>query len=257
MTATLLSVCRSRGEEAQTPCSVLTREEPPNLTSAPTAQPNPWFLWQLADSAFPTGGFAHSGGLEAAWQQGEVPRQELNRFIETSLIQSARGAIPFLTAAHAEPVRLADFDRHCDAFLSNHVANRASRQQGQSLLMTCERAFGGASVVALRQRLGDSELLGHLAPVFGAVMRNLRLNCEITARLFLFLQLRGLVASAVRLNILGPLEAQALQHTLIPAAEAAAILGLSLGLDDLAQSAPVLDLLQGAQDRLYSRLFQS
>ena len=33
---------------------------------------NQWLLWQLADSAFPTGGFAHSGGLEAAWQNGEV-----------------------------------------------------------------------------------------------------------------------------------------------------------------------------------------
>ena len=31
-----------------------------------------YLIWQLCDSAFPTGGFAHSSGLEAAWQQGEV-----------------------------------------------------------------------------------------------------------------------------------------------------------------------------------------
>jgi urease accessory protein UreF len=30
-----------------------------------------------------------------------------------------------------------------------------------------------------------------------------------------------------------------------------------LTLDDLAQTAPVIDLVQGAHDRLYSRLFQS
>ncbi|MDB5296990.1 MAG: putative urease accessory protein UreF, partial [Phycisphaerales bacterium] len=31
-----------------------------------------WLLWQLVDSAFPTGGFAHSGGVEAAWQHGRL-----------------------------------------------------------------------------------------------------------------------------------------------------------------------------------------
>ena len=29
-----------------------------------------WLIWQVADSTFPAGGFAHSGGLEAAWQAG-------------------------------------------------------------------------------------------------------------------------------------------------------------------------------------------
>ncbi len=31
-----------------------------------------WLTWQIVDSAFPTGAFAHSCGLESAWQQGEV-----------------------------------------------------------------------------------------------------------------------------------------------------------------------------------------
>lgn len=28
--------------------------------------PSDWIAWQLCDSAFPAGAFAHSGGLEAA-----------------------------------------------------------------------------------------------------------------------------------------------------------------------------------------------
>ena len=53
------------------------------------------------------------------------------------------------------------------------------------------------------------------------------------------------------------MEGQALQSGQSALADAiAAECGL-LTLEDAAQTAPVLDLFQGTQDRLYSRLFQS
>src|SRR5688572_2693275 len=99
-------------------------------------------VWQLADSAFPTGGFAHSAGLEAAWQHGEVRnRAELHSWLDASLGQLTHAALPFVNAAHADPLRVAEFDRLCDAFTSNHVANRASRLQGKALLAAVQRIF--------------------------------------------------------------------------------------------------------------------
>src|SRR5579872_3919452 len=92
-------------------------------------------LWQIADSAFPTGGFAHSAGLEAAWQHGEVRnRGELISYVGAGMHQLGRAALPFVTAAHAEPERLEEFDSLCNAFTTNHVANRASRTQGKAFL---------------------------------------------------------------------------------------------------------------------------
>ncbi|MFP2912429.1 urease accessory protein UreF, partial [Pyxidicoccus sp. 3LFB2] len=60
-----------------------------------------WRVLQLADSGFPTGGFAHSGGLEAAVQAGEVRgASELRRFVRELLWQAGHGALPLLGAAH-------------------------------------------------------------------------------------------------------------------------------------------------------------
>jgi urease accessory protein UreF len=53
------------------------------------------------------------------------------------------------------------------------------------------------------------------------------------------------------------MEAQILQRRLAPVVERILIECQTLTLEDLAQTSPLLDLWQGAQDRLYSRLFQS
>jgi urease accessory protein len=85
----------------------------------------------------------------------------------------------------------------------------------------------------------------------------LELERSTVARMFFFNHLRGTMAAAVRLNIVGPMEAQVLQHRLSAKAEEVLSRCELLTLDDLAQTAPLLDLWQGTQDRLYSRLFQS
>ena len=223
------------------------------LTSAPTGGATDLVLWQLSDSAFPTGGFAHSAGLEAAWQHGEVKnRTELMAFLETSLHQVARAALPFVVVAHGQPNRLPELDKLCDAFLSNHVANRASRLQGRAFLTAVERIYSPENPDARTQTPFQ-----HFAPVFGACLQALNAALSTTLRLFIFNHLRSLLAAAVRLNIVGPMEAQKLQHQLSDLTEELARRSESLTMDDLAQTAPLLDLWQGAQDRLYSRLFQS
>lgn len=225
-----------------------------------------FLVWQLMDSAFPTGGFAHSSGLEAAWQHGEVRgRAELLSFAEISLEQLGHAGLPFVTAGFDAPEKLAELDQLCDAFTTNHVANRASRAQGQAFLTAVERIFPERRaptllLAGLETKLAESVAgapFAHFAPVFGACLRQLEISRETTARMFFFNHLRSLLAAAVRLNITGPMEAQVLQHKLSAKAELVRQQCEALTLAQLAQTAPLLDLWQGAQDRLYSRLFQS
>lgn len=217
-----------------------------------------WTIWQLVDSAFPCGGFAHSGGLEAAAQWGEVDGgDELVEFIRATLTQTGAVCVPFVVAAHRRPGDLQRFDRLCNAHLSNHVANRASRKQGQAFLASAVAAFSMNELTKLHAMLKSRGLAGHLPPVFGAVTSIVRIEMEPAVRMFLFITLRSLVSSAVRLNLVGPLRGQAIQHSLKECAEQIAEKSRRRGLDQVAQTAPFIDLLQGTHDRLYCRLFQS
>lgn len=237
----------------------------------PQGTENSWLMWQLVDSAFPSGSFAHSAGLEAAWQQGGVrDRGTLHAWVEASLEQLVRGVFPFFNATWRDPLRLRAIDRICDAFLNNHVANRASRLQGRALWSSVSRVFlpdphsGGAGCLPrLAELMGrldpgaEAGPCGHLAPVLGCLVHAFGIGLEPGARLLVFLHLRGVISAAVRLNLIGPMEGQRMQHRLIPVAEDVRCRGIRMGLEDLAQTAPLIDLWQSNHDRIYSRLFQS
>ncbi len=219
---------------------------------------NQWLIWHLADSAFPAGGFAHSSGLEAAWQQGELREPaELEAFLESSLFQFGYASLPFMTAAYREPEALPELDFRCESFTNNHVANRASRLQGQGVLTAAARIFDSAELRPFQSGHARALQFFHLAPVFGAVLHALRLDLESATRLFLFQHLRGLIAAAVRLGLVGPMLGQTLQHRLYAPAERVLARCRHLPVSEIAQTAPLLDLWQANQDRLYSRLFQS
>src|SRR5260370_25836442 len=92
-----------------------------------------WLLLQLVDAGFPTGGFAHSAGLEAAAHLGETRgAQGLDRYARAYLWNVGSAALPFVAAAHEEPAALADLDALVDAVLVRHVSDRASRTQSRA-----------------------------------------------------------------------------------------------------------------------------
>ena len=191
-----------------------------------------WRLLQLADSAFPAGAFAHSGGLEALLQAGLVDERTLPARLSELAFNAARSMLPFVE--RPDPAG----DRACDAFLSNHVANRASRAQGGAFAIAAEAALGVS-----RPQLP----FGHLPVVMGAMVG------EAARALYLFGTVRSALSAAVRLGIVGPLRAQGVLTGLHPVLDQA-----------LAERghpprciSPVLELAQAGHDSLYSRLFQS
>ena len=216
-----------------------------------------WLLWQLADSAFPTGAFAHSFGLEAAWQQGEVTAASMPGFVGEAVSQAGQSGIPFVVAAHDDPADLPAIDERHDAFLRNVVANRASRVQGRAWLGTVERSFPTPAVRGLCDAIRSTGGPRHFAPAFGATLRALGVDRRETSRLFLFGVARGTFSAAVRLGMVGTMDAQRMLAQCTDALDRAIERSRDLAIDDAAQTSPLIDLWQASHDRLYSRLFQS
>lgn len=217
-----------------------------------------YLLWQLADSGFPAGGFAHSGGVEAAMQHGWLRgAASIHAFARHTVLQAARSGLPIVSAAHRDSSELEALDRFSEALLTNPVARRASCAQGRALLATCGRAFPDAPIEPIGACVADRQLAGHYAPLFGAITDALNVPLEDAQRLYLYLAGRGVGSAAVRLGLIGAFEAQTLQTSLAPHIEQAAVRFGDLPVAEAAQPAPVIDLFQSTHDRLYSRLFQS
>lgn len=217
-----------------------------------------WRVFQITDSAFPTGGFAHSAGLEAAVHFGwaETPAQ-FDGYVEAHLWNAGNGLLPFVGAAHDDPASVWRLDAHLDALLTNHVANAASRTQGRAFVSTCARVFDDASIAALAAPARGRKVPSHLAPLFGAALNALGVERDESLAIFLHLALRGVVSAGVRLGVAGPLEAQRLSSRHAPTLEAVLAACARLKPEEAACTAPVADILAANHDRLYARLFQS
>ena len=149
-----------------------------------------WPIWQLADATFPAGGLAHSGGLEAVVESGVTRAGHAvyrGPALHDQLSQTAHSSVPAVQAACENPAQAALIDRFIQAFLNNHVANRASRAQGKAFLISAEAAFGLPVCRRMRDEIQARRMNGHFFVVFGAVAAGLKIDIAQATRLFLYL----------------------------------------------------------------------
>ncbi|KAK1929968.1 Urease accessory protein F [Phytophthora citrophthora] len=238
-------------------------------SSAPSGD---WALWQMVDSLYPTGGFAHSLGLEAAMQEGLVTASSLRDFLSASLHQSANFALPLIFSAHhiaaesdsidlVEPVL--GLNCQATALYSNHVARKASFAQGAALLRLALSTYGPSypriqALLTIRKEAKKRNQGGvHHAVLFGVVCALLGISAEPVQRMYLFVTTRDVLSAATRLNLVGPLEAAKLQFETTQLLEEVFQAKKNRGIQESYSSAPVLDLVQAMHDQLYTRIFNS
>ncbi|KAL5573519.1 hypothetical protein UlMin_023116 [Ulmus minor] len=218
-----------------------------------------WSKWQLLDSLLPTGGFAHSLGLEAAIQSRLVSSpQHLQTFIIHLLENTGSFLLPFVySAANSPDVQTwRRLDATLDAMLTNEVSSKASIAQGKSLIRVAAAVF--SEIPSLKIMRNDHvDACFHHAPIFGLICGLVGIDCTTSQRAYLFVTMRDVVSAATRLNVVGPLAAAALQHRIAPVAEDILLKWKDRPPEESCQTSPLLDTVQGCHAYLFSRMFCS
>ncbi|EPS66625.1 hypothetical protein M569_08150, partial [Genlisea aurea] len=222
-----------------------------------------WSQWQLIDSILPTGGFAHSFGLEAAIQTGTIAagsEEQLQTYIAHVLDNTGSLLLPFVRRASLSPdaETLRKLNATLDAAITNETARRASASQGSALLRVAAAVFAEIpSLRSMRNASSSSSSRCHYAPVFGVVFGLLGFDPETAQRAFVFVSMRDLISAATRLGLVGPMGAAVLQHRICGVGEELVGKWKDREVEEACQTCPVLDIVQGCHGYLFSRLFMS
>ncbi|XVF39174.1 hypothetical protein PTKIN_Ptkin01aG0014200 [Pterospermum kingtungense] len=234
-----------------------------NSSSTSTDSTLQWSQWQLLDSILPTGGFAHSYGLESAIQARLVSGpDDLKTFTLHLLDSTGSLLLPFVHSTTMNPTleNWHNLDRILDATLTNEVTRKASASQGSSLMRVAASMFTEVpSLKSMRDVCIGSgiDVSLHHAPVFGLVCGLVGMDSETSQRAYMFMTMRDVISAATRLNLVGPLGAAVLQHQIAPVAEAMFQKWMDRPVEDACQTSPLLDTIQGCHGYLFSRLFCS
>ena len=201
---------------------------------------------QLADAAFPSTGVVAPAALESAAHLGHLGEAgSVARFVREVAWQTGFGSVPAVSEAHAVPSRVAVVDASYDVFVTGVVANRASREQGQSFVATCRESFRNGAIDELGERVRAGELRGHHAPLFGAVAGILGVARGEALSVWLHGVVRSVLAGAVRLGLTGVREAQSIHRDMAPLLAEILGDGQPLAFVELAQAAAWADMGEG------------
>lgn len=218
--------------------------------------PIPTALLMLADSRLPTGAHAHSGGVAAAVDSGQLrDLSDLESFLHGRLQTAGRvgagvAARAAVIAGQADPdVLLHQLDGEVDARTPSPAARDASRAQGRGLCRAVSAIWPHPVLAVLPMRPHVPVALGVATVAAGA-------GPAAAAQLAALASITGPAAAAVRLLGLDPLQVAALQAGLASHVDAVAAAGVA-AMELPACSGPGLDLLAQAHQRMEVRLFAS
>ncbi|MEL6262574.1 MAG: urease accessory UreF family protein [Cyanobacteria bacterium J06626_6] len=221
-------------------------------------------LMQLADSAFPSGSYTLSHGLESLVQAGALSSaQQLETFIRL-LICNRIGSTDMVALTHAhrasqqnDMMRILAIDARLFAQTPIEKTRQTQRQSGRALLMVAAKTWHHPQLEQLQQLTHEGQI-NCLHPIVFAIATQVAGIGEDNARTaFIHGFVTGVLGAGMRLGVIGHVQAQqirlALNEDMAEICETAS----HLSLDEMWSCTPLIDLAQMRQGKLARRLFAS
>ena len=223
---------------------------------------------QTADSLFPTGAYAHSGGLETLVALGVVnDARSLSAFLRGRVAPMLGNyELPdlgfALTAAHdGDLAALVGLDREYGAGKLPREAREASVQIGAQrlrMLARTQRAdVGGVTAEVFAAAVARGEANGHAAIVCGLQAHRQGAPVDAAMTAYFYGSLSGYCSSALKLIRIGQEGCQGVLSEALALAAPTVAHALTVPREDGGWCDPALEIAASRHERAFARLFIS
>lgn len=219
---------------------------------------------QLIDSAFPSGLYTLSHGLEAFSQAGQLRGEPDIEALIADLLRSAVGpgdGVALVNAHRAavndDPELAAEADLRLIATKLAREPRAASVRTGRQLLGLASSLFEHPVLGHHAHRVRRGELPGSHAVALGLAMAALGVPRELSLAGELYAVCVGCTGAAIRLSLIDHRAAQRLLHGLKPVVADVVRANVDRDVSEIASSVPLADVMAMRHERADSRLFIS
>lgn len=182
-------------------------------------------MFQHADSMFPSGAVSFSWGLETLSNCGIIgDKDQLAQFIELQINErwaNLDRVMVFHAHNQADDVaRLARLDRLVEAQTLSTEQREGSRRMGSAMLAVHLR-LGTSNAQAYETEIRAGTAFGHLPVVQGTLWQACGFSADQALMMSAHGLLTNLLGAAIRLSVIGHLDAQSIHARLVPAIQSA------------------------------------
>jgi len=221
-------------------------------------------LMQLADSFFPSGTYTLSHELESLVQSQCITNaDEVETFVRLLLCNKI-GGTDLVALAHAYQASadnnldaIADVDARLYAQTPIEKTRIAQRQSGRALLIVASKTWPHPQLTELSGQTAQGQVHCLHPVIFAVVAQIAELEQQAALAAFVHGFVTGILGAAIRLGVIGHLQAQQIRRAIAPDMTAICQEASTQPLDDMWSCTPLIDLAQMRQAKLSRRLFAS